>query len=166
VEISKGCVSIIDNSGNHFDMFNPPSGIQLRGGGKTARVFEQIYHEQYNYTYRIDLNESIQTFTFMNSLDGSACVWSVKNILQIWEYSRGTPFIIPNDCKEYRVEIPHGAIDLSTVYVFLDSIVSCSQKTDKEVVIKIHDSDKLKGEFIEALADCTNRKGKNKVRIE
>ena len=58
VEISRNSVSIIDNSGTYFDIFNPPQSTRIRGGGKTAKIFATYYQQEYNFEFHIRENES------------------------------------------------------------------------------------------------------------
>lgn len=165
VEISRNSVSIIDNSGTHFDIFNPPPSTKLRGGGKTARVFNNHYSKEFDYEYYIKASETIQEFKFIDTpFTEESCALVIEDIFELWEFQRGRTIEIPEHCKEYSIVIPQGFLDLSTVFMFMRSAILSSQKFDKKIILNIDQNDKLKDEFIDALK-YNKELGEHKVTI-
>lgn len=165
VEISKNTVSIIDNSGTYFDIFNPPQETRIRGGGKTARVFNTHYSTEYNFEFDIREGETIQIFKFVEvPFTEESCSLIVKDIFKLWEFQRGSTIEIPDKCEDYSIFIPQGFLDLSTVNVFMKSAIISSQKFDKKITITIDKNDKLKEEFKQQL-EYYKELGEHKVII-
>ncbi len=152
VEISKNAVSIIDNSGRYFDIFNPPEATRLRGGGLTAKVFKTHYNKEFTFKFDIREGETIQIFKFIDlPFTKEACSLVVKNIFELREFQKGRTIEIPDKCEDYSIFIPQGFLDLSTIYVFIKSAILSSQKFNKKINITIDNTDKLKEIIIESM---------------
>jgi len=152
IEISQNCVILFDNSGSFFDIFNPSPDVKLNGGGKTARIFTEFFKDEFTFSFETKEQETYQIFKFNskhNSVD--VCTWYLHDLFQLWEFQREKAFEIPESCDEYTIRIPHGGIDLSTIYISLKSFVESSLKSGKKITIYFSDKDKLKGEFIKVL---------------
>lgn len=152
IEIGNNIVSIIDNSGSFFDIFNPVQGTLIRGGGRTAEVFRKQFQSEYEFEYIVNHYETIQIFRFNNvSFTKDLCSLEFRDLYEIWEFQNGRTIDIPLQCADYRINIPHGQLDLSTVNVFLKSAILSSQKSNKAIIITIDDNDLLKQDFINSL---------------
>lgn len=165
IEIGNNSVSIIDNSGLYFDIFNPPHGTKIRGGGKTAKVFLENFESEYKFEYFIGNGETIQIFNFNSPLiEEDLCSLDFKGTYELWEFQNARTIDIPLHCKDYKIHIPHGYLDLSTVNIFLKAAILSSQKSNKEIFIIIDDKDRLKHEFVTTL-EHFNHLGGHKVQI-
>lgn len=165
IEIGKDSVSLFDNSGTYFDIFNPSPEIKLNGGGKTAQIFKDSFKDEYSFTSETKEQETFQVFTFNSqSKTIDICTWFLEDLHQLREFQRGNSFEIPGTCEEYTIRIPHGGIDLSSIYVSLEAFIRCSQKSDKKITIVFSDSDRLKSEFIKVL-ESQKYLGSHKVVI-
>lgn len=153
VEICKGSVSIYDNSGTYFDIFNPDKEITLRGGGTTAKLFREKFADRYEYSYSIKENETIQIFTFTSISCENECIWKVENLRQLRDFQNNLTITIPDICSDYEIYIPQGGIDYSSIYAFLRKAIITSQSTNKPIKIIIEDNDMLKDTFIDILAN-------------
>jgi len=152
IEIGKDVVSIFDNSGTYFDIFNPPQGVNLRGGGITAKVFHSHFNNQYTLEFDAREGETIQIFRFKKvPFTEDDCKLVVGDIYELWEFQRGRTIEIPEKCKEYSVFISQGYLDLSTVNIFITSAILSSQKFNKKITLSIDPVDSLKDEFIKQL---------------
>lgn len=166
IEISKGNVSLYDNSGTFFDIFNPSAEIKINGGGKTAKIFKESFEDMFSFTYEIKEHETIQTFTFKTINDKvDVCEWFLDDLHELREFQRGKIFVIPESCEEYTIKIPQGGIDLSSVYASLETFIRSSQMSDKTITIIFSNSDRLKNEFIDILNSITYL-GPHKVVIK
>jgi hypothetical protein len=150
IEISKNCVSLLDNSGSRFDIFNPPQDTKLRGGGITAARFLASFGNDFTCETRYLKEETIQIFSFKES-ENNSCIWNVSITRQLIEFQRGMIISIPDECSDYIIHVPHGYLDLSTISSFLKAVIYSSQKAIKPITIIIDDKDILKQDFIQAL---------------
>lgn len=151
VEVAKNIVNVIDNSGRHFDIFNPPAETILHGGGRTARIFLQSFSEEFKYEFVSNEEETCQIFTFHSLVKEEPCVLKPKEIGYLWEFQKGKTIEIPEKCNDYLIYVPHGFLDLSTINVFLIAAIESSLKSNKAITIIIDDNDRLKTEFINSL---------------
>lgn len=166
IEISSDCVSIYDNSGTSFDIFNPPSGIRINGGGKTAKIFKKHFGDKFSYESKEGMGETLQIFSFINVKEPeNICVWKLQDLTDIRKINNSDDFDIPDVCSEYTIFIPQGSIDLSSLYFFLSKVITISKKHDKPIILLIDKSDKLKDEFIEIL-NHSFKYGEHKVIIK
>lgn len=166
IEIGSNCVSIIDNSGSFFDIFNPPEETVINGGGKTARYFKNYFSKKFSYQFKINNGETIQIFNFfVSETPNNNCVWKIEDLSDLWYIRHKNFFEIPDSCEDYKIFISHGSIDLSTTYLFLVNAIEVSQKYNKPVIIYIDESDYLKNEFMDILDNIKNY-GEHKVIIK
>lgn len=167
VEIGGSNVSLYDNSGTYFDIFQPKEGVKARGGVTTAKIFMEHFGKLFSYSHEINGKEIIQIFSFKNNSEPQdRCVWRLNDIFELWRFQRGTEFVIPEGCDDYRILIPHGGIDLSTTYAFMEAMIKASISTGKSIIINIDNRDRLKEEFIRQLKYLEKSLGKHYVVIE
>lgn len=166
IEIGQDNVSIFDNSGTYFDIFNPSPDIKINGGGKTAKIFLENFKDEFVFTHEIRENETIQIFTFKTDKNiNDACVWFLDDLHELREFQRGKILEIPESCEEYNIRVPQGGIDLSSVIASLIAFIKTSQRSNKKINLIINDSDRLKEEFINILNSMTHL-GQHKVVIK
>lgn len=151
IEITENCVTIIDNSGSYFDLFNPPESTIGHGGATTAKMFNQ--HFAYKYELHISVNDLFvhQRFQFKNQHEDQ-CKLSIGTQKLFAKLRIGEPINIPENCKRFLIELPQGYLDLSWSSVFLDTVIESSQKHNVPVIIRIPKNDRLKKKIEEALS--------------
>lgn len=165
IEIAENCVTLIDNSGNYFDLFNLPEGIKGRGGAITAETFNQ--HFAYNYEFNLSINDSFvhQRFHFKN-LHEDQCKLSIDTQKLMTKLRNGELINIPENCNQFIIEVAQGSLDLSWSSTFLDTIIKSSQKSNVPVIIHLPDNDRLKERFKKALLLFKSDTNKGDVTIE
>ena len=150
VTISKNTVTIVDNSGKYFDLFNVPDHIEKKGGSITAEKFRA------NFSYAFEVNIGYngefvhQRFDFTDQPEGP-CKLSVTSLRQLLGLFKGNTIVIPQECKQFIIEVEQGRLDLSGVYFFLGALIESSKISGVPVILRIPSNDSIKGDIIRVL---------------
>jgi hypothetical protein len=150
IEISRNAVTLVDDSGKYFDLFNPPKDVKQKGGSITAGKFQR------NFSYAFELNITNigdfvhQRFQFAEQPEGP-CKLSVTSLRQLIGLFKGNTIIIPKECKQFIIEVGQGQLDLSGVYIFLGALIQSSKISCVPIILKIPANDRLKDDIIRVL---------------